>query len=102
MEHPLIAVSAYLPAASRLHDLNEHHDQALLRYTSSSIPDAPQGDMHVAIIGRTAWHSVGQRMGTILVWVNKSYSRGTVKLRSSDPCEEPLVDFRLLSDPRDL
>ena len=102
MEHPFIAVSAYLPAASRLHDLNEHHDQALLRYTSSSIPDAPQGDMHVAIIGRTAWHSIGQRMGTMLVWVNKSYSRGTVKLRSSDPRDEPLVDFRLLSDPRDL
>ena len=41
-------------------------------------------------------------MGTMLVWVNKSYSRGTVKLRSADPNEEPAVDFRLLSDPRDL
>ncbi len=101
MEHPLTAVSTYLPPGSRLHDLDEHHDQALLRYTSS-IAGAPAGDMHVAIIGRTAWHAVGQRMGTLLVWVNKSFSRGTVKLRSADPNEEPLVDFRLLSDPRDL
>jgi 5-(hydroxymethyl)furfural/furfural oxidase len=102
MEHPLVAVSAYLHPAARLHDLGEHHDQALLRYTSQSIPDAPQGDMHVAIIGRTAWHAVGQRMGTMLVWVNKSFSRGAVTLRSPDPLAEPAVDFRLLSDPRDL
>lgn len=102
MEHPLTAVSTYLPPASRMKDLAEHHDQALLRYTSKSIPNAPAGDMHVAIIGRTAWHAIGQRMGTMLIWVNKSYSRGTVKLRSADPLEEPAVDFRLLSDPRDL
>lgn len=101
MEHPLIAVSTYLPAHARLADLAEHHDQALLRYTSS-IPDAVPGDMHMAIIGRTAWHAIGQRMGTLLVWVNKSWSRGSVKLRSADPADEPLVDFALLSDPRDL
>jgi 5-(hydroxymethyl)furfural/furfural oxidase len=100
MEHPLIAVSAYLPAKARMADLAEHHDQALLRWTSS-IENAPRGDMHFAIIGRTAWHEIGQRMGSILVWVNKSYSRGEVRLRSTDPYDEPIVDFRLLSDPRD-
>lgn len=100
MEHPLIGVSAFLPPKSRMCDLEEHHDQALLRWTSS-IADAPQGDMHFAIIGRTAWHEIGQRMGTILIWVNKSFSRGEVRLKSADPAIEPDVDFRLLSDPRD-
>ncbi|WP_175104093.1 GMC oxidoreductase [Pararobbsia alpina] len=100
MEHPLTAVSTYLPPASRIRDLREHHDQALLRY-SSKLGDAPAGDMHIAMIGRTAWHAVGQRMGTLLIWVNKSYSRGSVSLRSSDYRAEPAVDFRLLSDPRD-
>ncbi|MEM9813263.1 MAG: GMC oxidoreductase, partial [Pseudomonadota bacterium] len=100
MEHPLVAISAFLPPKSRMTDLEEHHDQALLRWTSS-IEDAPQGDMHFAIIGRTAWHEIGQRMGTILVWVNKSFSRGEVRLKSADPSVAPEVDFRLLSDPRD-
>lgn len=100
MEHPLIAVSAFLPPSSRMPDLTEHHDQALLRWTSG-IKDAPQGDMHFAIIGRTAWHEIGQRMGTILIWVNKSFSRGEIRLKSADPSAEPEVDFRLLSDPRD-
>jgi 5-(hydroxymethyl)furfural/furfural oxidase len=100
MEHPLTAVSTYLPPASRIRDLREHHDQALLRY-SSKLGGAPAGDMHIAMIGRTAWHAVGQRMGTLLIWVNKSYSRGNVTLRSPDYRAEPNVDFRLLSDPRD-
>ncbi len=58
--------------------------------------------MHFAIIGRTAWHKIGQRIGSILIWVNKPYSRGELTLRSADPADEPLVDFRLLSDGRDL
>lgn len=101
MEHPMIACSAYLPAASRLADLGEHHDQALLRF-SSGIGDAPAGDMHMAILGRTGWHAVGQRMGTTLIWVNKAYSRGAVTLHSASPREGPVVDLALLSDWRDL
>lgn len=101
MEHPSTAVSTYLPPASRLTDLGEHHDHAILRY-SSGIADAPEGDMHIAMIARSGWHSVGQRIGTLFIWVNKAYSRGSVTLRSTDPFEEPLVDFRLLSDWRDL
>ncbi len=101
MEHPMIAVSTYLPPAMRMPDLTEHHDQALLRWTSS-IPGAPNGDMHFAIIGRTAAHSIGQRMGSILIWVNKSFSRGEVRLKSAEAGVEPVVDFRLLSDRRDL
>ena len=101
MEHPSTAVSTYLPPASRLMDLGEHHDHAILRY-SSRIADAPEGDMHIAMIARSGWHSVGQRIGTLFIWVNKAYSRGSVTLRSADPFDEPIVDFRLLSDWRDL
>ena len=101
MEHPSTAVSAYLPPHSRLADLDEHHDHAILRF-STRIADAPEGDMHAAIIARSGWHSVGQRIGTLFIWVNKSYSRGTVTLSSTEPQQEPEVDFKLLSDWRDL
>ena len=101
MEHPSTAVSAYLPPALRLADLGEHHDHAILRF-SSRIADAPEGDMHLAMIARSGWHEVGQRVGTLFIWVNKSYSRGSVTLRSKNARDEPLVDFRLLSDWRDM
>ncbi|MGE7414647.1 GMC family oxidoreductase [Methylobacterium tarhaniae] len=101
MEHPSIAVSAYLTPAGRVRDPHEHHEQAILRY-SSGLPGTPEGDMHGAILSRTGWHSLGRRIGGIFFWVNKSYSRGEVALASPDPRAEPLVDFRMLSDPRDL
>ncbi len=101
MEHPSTAVSTYLPPQSRLLDLDEHHDHAILRF-SSKLPGTPEGDMHFGIIARSAWHSIGQRVGTLFIWVNKAYSRGHVELISADVRDEPLVDFNMLSDDRDL
>nr|WP_284503279.1 GMC family oxidoreductase N-terminal domain-containing protein [Caballeronia sp. AZ10_KS36] len=101
MEHPSIAVSAFLPRTSRTPFPDEHHEQAIVRF-SSSLPDTVPGDMHGAILSRSGWHSVGYRLGTIFFWVNKSYSRGRVTLTSVNALDEPNVDFAMLSDSRDL
>ncbi|MQB40705.1 GMC family oxidoreductase N-terminal domain-containing protein [Rhizobium sp. ICMP 5592] len=101
MEHPSIAVAAYLPPRMRVRDRTEHHEQSIWRF-SSGLADTPQGDMHAAILSRSGWHSVGLRMGSLFFWVNKSYSRGLLKLASADPLAEPEVDFRMLTDERDL
>ncbi|RUU92607.1 MULTISPECIES: GMC family oxidoreductase N-terminal domain-containing protein [unclassified Mesorhizobium] len=101
MEHPSIAVAAFLPSHMRVRDKGEHHEQAVWRF-SSNLEGTPAGDMHAAILSRSGWHSVGLRMGSLFFWVNKSYSRGVVRLSSADPHAEPEVDFRMLSDERDL
>ncbi len=101
MEHPSIAVAAFLPPAARVTDQSEHHEQCILRF-SSGLQGTSQGDMHAAILSRSGWHSVGMRMGSLFFWVNKSYSRGLLTLASADARIEPSVDFRLLSDERDL
>src|SRR5690348_3876440 len=99
-EHPNIGVSGYLVASARVKTRENHHLQALLRY-SSNIDGIPPGDMHVAIAARGGWHAVGQRIGTLGFWVNKSYSKGRVRL-SSRPDRRSDIDFRMLSDPRDM
>ncbi|MFM0325701.1 GMC family oxidoreductase [Caballeronia glebae] len=101
MEHPSIAVSAFLPRAARTPFPDEHHEQAIVRF-SSGLANTVQGDMHGAILSRSGWHSVGYRLGTIFFWVNKSYSRGRVTLASASAFDEPSVDFAMLSDSRDL
>jgi len=101
MEHPSIAVAAFLPRHMRVRDKGEHHEQAVWRF-SSNLEGTPSGDMHAAILSRSGWHSVGLRMGGLFFWVNKSYSRGALRLSSADHHEEPDVDFRMLSDERDL
>jgi 5-(hydroxymethyl)furfural/furfural oxidase len=101
MEHPSIAVAAFLPPHMRVRDKGEHHEQAVWRF-SSNVEGTPSGDMHAAILSRSGWHSVGLRMGGLFFWVNKSYSRGMLTLSNPDPRVEPDVDFRMLSDDRDL
>lgn len=101
MEHPSIAVSALLEKAGRTPFKDEHHEQAIVRFTSG-LRGTGECDMHGAILSRSGWHSVGYRLGTLFFWVNKSYSRGRLRLTTHNPLDEPEVNFNMLSDPRDL
>lgn len=101
IEHPSVSVSCYLHHHGRLHDLERHHTQAQVRF-SSKLPGIPAGDMCLAVLARSGWHALGRRVGSLYFFVNKAYSQGHVTLRSADPRDEPLVDFRMLSDRRDL
>ncbi len=100
-EHPSIGLSAFMPKPSRPPAGDRYHLQGILRWSSGQ-EGAPQGDMHLAMNMRSGWHAVGSRLGLVFNWVNRSYSKGAVTLASADPGVEPDVDFRLLSDRRDL
>ena len=100
-EHPSIAVAAYIDLAARLPKTMRRHLHVAFRY-SSGMHEAPQGDMFCSVMGKSAWHPVGERLGGCLLWVNKSYSRGQVTLTSSDWQAEPNVEFNLCQDIRDL
>jgi 5-(hydroxymethyl)furfural/furfural oxidase len=100
-EHPSIGLSAYLKPEARLPDSMRRHLHVSLRY-SSGLDGCPQGDMFVGTVGKSAWHPVGLRLGSFLLWANKSYSRGQVRLASADWRAEPRVEFNLLSDRRDV
>ena len=59
--------------------------------------------MFVVAISKSAWHAVGERIASFLIAVYHTASeRGQVKLTSRDWRAEPLVEFNLLSDRRDL
>lgn len=100
-EHPSIGVSTFLPKGKRMPRGEHYHLQSILRW-SSGIKGAPPGDMHLSLNARSGWHKVAYRIGTLFGWVNRSLSKGWVTLRSPDPLVPPHVDFRLLSDHRDL
>jgi 5-(hydroxymethyl)furfural/furfural oxidase len=78
------------------------HIHVGLRY-SSNMPEMHEGDMFVVAITKSAWHAVGERIASFLTCVYHTCSeRGEVKLTSRDWRDEPLVEFNLLSDRRDL
>src|SRR6201990_2542974 len=102
MDHPSISLSSFVRRSARMNEHTRRHMQLALRY-SSGLPGVPQGDMFVVVLSKSAWHAVGAQIGSLLTFVNKTYSEtGQIKLASRDPKAEPIVEFNLLSDRRDL
>jgi 5-(hydroxymethyl)furfural/furfural oxidase len=100
-DHPSVSVSGYLPSEHRLQKDDARHMHLGWRF-SSNMHDAPAGDMFAAQVAKSAWHDLGKRLGSFLVWVNRTYSTGEVQLASKDWRDEPAVDFGLCSDRRDV
>jgi len=102
MDHPSISVSSFIKPDARLNDITRRHILLAARY-SSEIGGAPPGDMFVAGVSKSAWHAVGEQIASLLLAVYKTYSEtGQVRLTSADWRAEPMVEFNLLSDRRDL
>jgi 5-(hydroxymethyl)furfural/furfural oxidase len=102
MDHPSISVSAYVKPHARLNEFTRRHIHVGLRY-SSGLPGMHEGDMFVVAVTKSAWHAVGERIASFLTAVYHTASeRGQVKLTSRDWRVEPLAEFNLLSDRRDL
>src|SRR3546814_7844698 len=101
MDHPAVGVSAFVAPGARLPEDMRRHLLVYLRY-SSSVEYSPPGDMAMVAVNKSAWHAVGEQLGSMLMWVNNTYSSGQVQLDSRDWRDEPRVEFGLLSDRRDL
>jgi 5-(hydroxymethyl)furfural/furfural oxidase len=101
MDHPSIALASFVRREARVNQHTRRHMHVGWRYTSG--PEGAPQDMYVVAATRTAWHAVGAQIGAMLLLVNKTFSdAGSVSLRSFDWRDEPKVQFRLLSDSRDL
>jgi len=102
MDHPSIAVASYLDPSARAILYTDRSLLLGLRF-SSGLDGAPSGDMALTVSTKSAWHPIGDRIASMTIWVNKTFSeKGEVRLTSADWRDEPSVDFNLLSDQRDL
>lgn len=102
MDHPSINIASFIKPEARINEFTRRHLLCGLRY-SSGFEGVPQGDMYVAVCSKTAWHSIGNQLAAFILFVNRTYSEtGQVYIKSKDPYEEPVVEFNLLSDNRDL
>ncbi len=101
MEHPGVNFGCYLHRDARLPAGMRRQMFAGLRW-SSGVDGCPAGDMYVIPSNKAAWHDVGHRLGLLMMWVNRSYSTGDVRLISPDPAAKPEIDFNMCSDWRDM
>jgi 5-(hydroxymethyl)furfural/furfural oxidase len=101
MEHPGVNFGCYLRPEARLPRALRRQMFAGLRW-SSGYEGCPPGDMYLIPSNKAQWHSIGERLGLIMLWVNKSYSTGEVRLTARERGAPLDIDFNMCSDPRDM
>ena len=101
MEHPGVNFGCYLHPEARLGPDVRRQMFAGLRW-SSNLEDCPAGDMYIIPSNKASWHGIGHRLGLLMMWVNRSFSTGEVRLTSADPSAKPDIDFNMCSDWRDM
>ncbi len=100
-DHPSVAIASFLRPAARLKGRRRHIYLGMRWSTDEE--HYPAGDMSALVSTKAAWHAVGERLGTLALWINRPASEdGSVRLVSADPAVAASVEFNLLSDRRDI
>ena len=74
---------------------------SIMRFTSG-LAEAGPNDLQMVAFNAVGPTDEGLAGGRLIGAVMRVFSHGEVRLRSTDPLDDPVVDFRLLSDDRDL
>ena len=101
MDHPGVNFGCFMKPEARLPKSLRRQMFAGLRW-SSGLEGAPSGDMYIIPANKAQWHAIGGRIGLIMMWANRVYSRGHVRLTSRDPKAPADIDFNMVSDERDM
>lgn len=103
LDHPIVNALLHLREASQVSTPMHRHTNCCLRY-ASGLAGAGDNDM-IMIAGnlaRSAQSMTEVALGRIAVSVYQAFSQGFVRITTTDPEVDPMVEERMLSDPRDL
>jgi 5-(hydroxymethyl)furfural/furfural oxidase len=93
-DHPSAWFSFPLRQEARTRSVDVLPGYSILRFSSGLAPN----DVQILPLDRTFTTT----SGGLMVSVMRPFSRGTVRLRDRHPTTDPIVEFRLLTDSRDL
>ena len=79
-DHPSVAIASFLWPTARLKKRRRHIFLGMRWSTDEA--EYPAGDMSALVSTKAAWHPVGERLGTLALWINRPASEaGTVSPR---------------------
>lgn len=98
-EHPSIALSAYLRPGARVALPMRRHIHMGARFGAEPQSDLPE--IYLVVVGKSGWHPVGLRLGSLVSMLYRPRSRGKLCL-AADRSLSPDVNFNLLDDAADM
>ena len=102
MEHPGVNFGCYLKPEARLPRAMRRQMFAGLRWSSEASTAARPATCTSSRPTRRHGTASATGSASIMMWVNRSYSTGEVRLTSPDPSSKPDIDFNMCSDWRDM
>jgi 5-(hydroxymethyl)furfural/furfural oxidase len=100
-EHASVTLQMHLRPEAWASSVDVRPIMCLVRY-SSRIAGAGRNDMQLYSINPADVDEAARGRGGIRASVVQTFSKGSVRITTPDPTIDPEVDFRLLSDGRDL
>lgn len=101
LEHPGVNFGCFMKPFARLPQTLRRQMFAGIRW-SSNVEGCPPGDMYFIPANKAQWHAIGGRIGLIMMWVNRPFSSGALRLTAADPRAPLDIDFNMASDERDM
>lgn len=102
-DHPMALIGIPLTLAATAGPW-DRHTNCCVRYSSGTTPDT--NDMMMVALNQNALAMASAEpragAGAVGVFVNRTYSRGTLRLRGTDPRSQPELSFNMLDDDRDV
>lgn len=101
MEHPIAYCVVRLTEAGRASSIDARHTNCTVRY-SSGLAGGGRNDLMLIGNNLVGADETSRGVGIIGVALEQSRSRGTVRIASVEPAEDPVVELGMLSDETDL
>ena len=101
LDHAAVSLGVALRPAARASSVQARSTSCCLRY-DSGLAGAGRNDMLIRGWNLDGDDEASLARGHIMVSAYETFSRGALRLTSADPAVEPEIDFRMLSDERDL
>lgn len=101
IDHPMIAMAIALRPESRVPNPQARHTNCAVRY-SSGLGGTGENDMFLIAMNLLGYSERTLGFGFIWMAAYQTFSRGRLRITSLSPDKDPDVEFRMLSDDRDL
>jgi 5-(hydroxymethyl)furfural/furfural oxidase len=99
--HAILFIGFHLKSAARQPRALNTHVTSAFRYSSGLAGCAP-ADLYINVQSKTSWNALGRQIGNLAPCLLRPLSRGRITLTSADHAVQPLIEFNMLGDPRDL
>ena len=101
VDHPIVGVGLALRPEARWTTTHARHTNCIVRY-SSAMAGAGANDMVFIALNVAGFDEAALTRGYIGVSAFQTFSKGWLRLATTDPDANPDIEIRMLSDERDL